>query len=972
MDSTLPPYLVFHESYRFIACQIHQTALHPTKILDHVTQEHQDESIFLENLDLLPLEMTHQEIQAWQPLQPLKGLLPPRNGFQCSLCNTIRVSQYSIRRHIYEKHQITGYSAQDSNLLPCLIQTLVGNQYIFLVDDSARVISSNPSSSYLPTRKRSRPESMSVLPGNPEPVSTRSRVKSTSGSHDLAAQVKKNHESLIHSIRNSRIIQSSGSTWEAHSFHGESRYPAFLNGKDSADLEGLFQFNEYQAEFLTIIIYNLLSSGQGRIPQTSRPGLIYLNTFSTSQPTIRPLRPLQNPESLKKYTLIFRAFIIFLINSSRAMARFNYPRSILNLYNPDHVPENLLEDLIRILPEGLLDSYQNPRPPIWNIDLEDSDKDSDDSSMEETLENPGSSIFNPKLVQQASRILLDLAIQLVQVKCINPMETPLHAFLACYSRDYSRDCFKYIGVISQSYSAIIKSYQFLFLEWFYIEIYNDTSSTEIAPWIQDWMTNWFSASSETPLGHVLALRNIALFLIRNDTSLGEVSLVGPDTLKYRQIHVSKSNLTAFLIQSIQALAHQLGNTLFLGFQNFQRFQDLGFSLGVAANYELFSDSTNNFSIIANPKGREASQLLINLVLEPENLGTWFNSIRTSEGHPALELNKSRARQYLKDSSTFLKELLALSHMTSGAPARGTEINQVIWRNSTSTGRNIYLDPGHRQFLIRLAYSKNYTRFGQSSNSIRLLPESISYLVLVYLAVIRPFEEFLVGQLKGDLPGNDFLLFFNMESGQIMSSRTLSTTLKTISNRVLGQKISVSPWRHITQAFIRHGLQVDPLAYFRNEEDDYDLEALGARQMHHSRARGQQNYGRELASFKGVVPDEQAALIEFSQQWHSYLGLAPEQLPLGSLFYPRSSSETLIASINPRVPSQLQMPLARSLVQVQRPRQSGIEPPARNISIGEFHEFLGLRGSEFNSIIKLEDSGTLLDQAQQLRVNYQAP
>jgi hypothetical protein len=55
-----------------------------------------------------------------------------------------------------------------------------------------------------------------------------------------------------------------------------------------------------------------------------------------------------------------------------------------------------------------------------------------------------------------------------------------------------------------------------------------------------------------------------------------------------------------------------------------------------------------------------------------------------------------------------------------------------------------------------------------------------------------------------------------------------------------------------------------------------------------------------------------------------------------------------------------MPLARPLVQVQRLRQPGIVPPARNISIGEFHEFLGLRGSEFYSVIKLKDPRTLLD------------
>ena len=47
------------------------------------------------------------------------------------------------------------------------------------------------------------------------------------------------------------------------------------------------------------------------------------------------------------------------------------------------------------------------------------------------------------------------------------------------------------------------------------------------------MTNWFTTSTKTPLGYMLALRNITLFLVRNDTSLGEVSLVRLDTLKYR-------------------------------------------------------------------------------------------------------------------------------------------------------------------------------------------------------------------------------------------------------------------------------------------------------------------------------------------------------------------------------------------------------------------------------------------------------
>ncbi|KKK12486.1 hypothetical protein ARAM_007635 [Aspergillus rambellii] len=108
-----------------------------------------------------------------------------------------------------------------------------------------------------------------------------------------------------------------------------------------------------------------------------------------------------------------------------------------------------------------------------------------------------------------------------------------------------------------------------------------------------------------------------------DSALGEVSLVAPETLRFRDITVSKTNLTAFLIQSIQELAHQLSNNLFLGFSNFLSFQ-------------------------ANPMTLGVSSVLVKLALaDPE----WLDL-------PNSTINYARANQYLATSGTFLKTLLA--------------------------------------------------------------------------------------------------------------------------------------------------------------------------------------------------------------------------------------------------------------------------------------------------------------------------
>ena len=186
-------------------------------------------------------------------------------------------------------------------------------------------------------------------------------------------------------------------------------------------------------------------------------------------------------------------------------------------------------------------------------------------------------------------------------------------------------------------------------------------------------------------------------------------------------------------------------------------------------------------------------------------------------------------------------------MTSGAPARGTEISQVIWLNTPENPRNLFLDPVNHVFLIRLAYSKTFARTGQEKDAVRALPQSVSYLLLAYLAYIRPFEEALLISLENRLPEAHFLLFWDYRTSRPFSSKVLSHTLKSLTSEFLTQRINIRIWRHVVQGFIRHGLGLsdtldDPTA------DEIDYEGLGADQMNHSRATGLAIYGRSVASF----------------------------------------------------------------------------------------------------------------------------
>lgn len=792
MSTELPTFLLWNSEFSLIICRIHQTALHPSKLASHLESHLSRQAI--EKIDLtaysiLPLQESFENIKKNEPISPIQGLAPPQSAFQClfSACDFRSTSQKQLAKHL-RSHDIYGKD-QERYISTCDIQILDQSRYIFLVDPD------------LPppiTTLRAPPRSLTP---------TNSRLLDDFFTRHYRTQAESS---------SSRVFRVLGDSSEANSFLNEVQYPRFLADRDLEVLETLFSLQSDENQKTTLLfdaILYLIVQGQNRIRQTSSQALMALNAFSRGQEhaaNTRKFRPLQSPKSLQIYANVFRALIIFLLNTFQFQGespRYEGPASMQNLWTPRPIDLEFLETLENALnqarPRDLSVARVLPRA-TWQDNL---DSDSDLGSEVENNEDPVPITqpigqFSPRDIQTVAKHLQEFCMSLMQRPLGNYFEDPLYAFLACYSRDYAKGCFKWINVISHIYSAIIKTFQFILLNYTHQNLSPDQP---MAKEITAFMFNHFTVQSESPLGMVLDHRKFALFLNRNSSALGLVTLIDAHTLLYRQKSISQRSLQSFLHQTLKNLALEFTNDLFLQFHFFQEIWP-SISLQESARFEEFANSTLGFSFLLNlQNARYYAEFLIRKIMTSELQATWFQKIQTEQG-VKLKIIPKQAYSYLGQVSRFQKTLLALCHMTSGAPARGTEINQVLLQNSAITTRHLFLDPKSAQFLIRLAYSKTFTRTGQERNAVRVLPQVLSEILLAFLLVIRPFLGFLTLDLEQAPTGLEHL-WVDYSTSRVISSKALSDTMKRLSLENLGFSIGLSSWRHIAQAFIRYVIYI---------------------------------------------------------------------------------------------------------------------------------------------------------------------
>jgi hypothetical protein len=322
-------------------------------------------------------------------------------------------------------------------------------------------------------------------------------------------------------------------------------------------------------------------------------------------------------------------------------------------------------------------------------------------------------------------------------------------------------------------------------------------STTRANQIADTMTTYFHNQAHSALASILAWRALGMGISKSMS--GPYSAVVPqagEKIIFNQISISRDEIGQFFHQAVEQAAQILINKLLLVPEWWQEVQG-NISLEQAAAYENIQNRDLHWNfLVPNPMYQRLQTWLYSKLLGDLRLGPkWFapNGI-------LVKAQKARYLQHLHDFQTIL---LVLVHATSGAPARGSEVPPILFSNTHQATRTLFIDRQHHQILIRLRYSKTANRTNLEQQAIRVLPESVSYLILAYLGLVLPFIRFLEVMEKRQFTRSNELLFWHHDA--LLNERVLGRKLKMLTKSILNQQINIQSWRHIMQGFIRYYL-----------------------------------------------------------------------------------------------------------------------------------------------------------------------
>lgn len=114
----------------------------------------------------------------------------------------------------------------------------------------------------------------------------------------------------------------------------------------------------------------------------------------------------------------------------------------------------------------------------------------------------------------------------------------------------------------------------------------------------------------------------------------------------------------------------------------------------------------------------------------------------------IQWNQTGVEDYFRRVIRFKEELLALVHLTAGAPARGTEVLSIQHTNGedSRTQRGIFVEDGMVAFVTR--YHKGYSSSQKVKVIHRYVPQEVGEIVVYYLWLVEPFVRQLQMMARG--------------------------------------------------------------------------------------------------------------------------------------------------------------------------------------------------------------------------------
>ena len=203
---------------------------------------------------------------------------------------------------------------------------------------------------------------------------------------------------------------------------------------------------------------------------------------------------------------------------------------------------------------------------------------------------------------------------------------------------------------------------------------------------------------------------------------GEELQVGGET-------ISRAKLGVAVIQLTRAAVSILEDELLFGVP----FQTIADSIPLNTIQDRRQRQDPSYSFLQETPARTAQQSLVaQLLLQPRYLDHYAMNV---DG--LVSISAPRMRLYLRQAWKLQQIILTLLHLSSGQPARATELETMMLRNGPNSARSVFLLQD--QIMTIIGYNKTTSLSRQEKYIARFLPKRASSILGVYLIVVRYFE-----------------------------------------------------------------------------------------------------------------------------------------------------------------------------------------------------------------------------------------
>lgn len=302
----------------------------------------------------------------------------------------------------------------------------------------------------------------------------------------------------------------------------------------------------------------------------------------------------------------------------------------------------------------------------------------------------------------------------------------------------------------------------------------------------------FKESAFTAYGALRRAYHLVKAAARDTVAHREVTWVGDGftALVVDGVQVSQASLSTTYQLALREARAGLGTCL-LGMEPTKTLQDAGFdSLSSRTPGHWFGLDARNGLL------QEHKQLPLHIRADHALAARFLD-------HAAQRYKAQAVVMWLDQGRQLLKTLLLLVHLSSGLPARASELATIKITNVPGGQRSIFLSSG--TIAVIISYNKSST----SNGIARFLPVPVAEVLFHYLVYIRPLQVHMADSIGKATLARSLRTFLFVGTEREMDGPAIIHTWRAANTRFNGTSLSIAAYRHAVESFFSQNILRKP-------------------------------------------------------------------------------------------------------------------------------------------------------------------